>query len=242
MIEHVIQAQGILEVVHPNMSALFKQSQEDYAMIRRTGLGATDAAIYLGVNPFTNVEDLIKQKRTTYYTDEEKAIAEKDNVRKGHDCEPLILQKFSDKMNISVEKPDPMYRIIEHPQLTINYDGVIMIGTQLIPVEAKWISQWADKYWNRNKAIDNLFEGTQLYVGNSNVRQHIEMEAELYGIPSYYYTQVQQQMLGLNAPFAYFAVLFDKQWLFCVYKIFKDEFIQNAIITESAELWKKIKQ
>jgi hypothetical protein len=134
-----------------------------------------------------------------------------------------------------------MYRIMEHLQLTINFDGVCDMAGQLIPVEAKFCSMFADKYWNRGKCIATLQDGKEYIWAGSSIVNHIVEVSELYGIPPYYYTQVQQQMLGLNAPFGYFAVIFDKGWEFGAYKIFRDKLVQDEIMKESARVWAKVK-
>lgn len=240
MIEQALLQQKILEKVYDNMSWLSKNDQETFAMVRRTGLGASDASVYLGVNLFKTLEELIDEKCSLIVTEEERAIGKKEAVRKGVDLEPLILSKFAEAMGIEIQKPSAMYRIIEHPQLTINFDGVIKIGEQLIPVEAKFCSRYADKYWNRSNCIDNLNEGLEYKTGGTSIEEHIREASELYGIPPYYYTQVQQQMLGLNSPFAYFSVLFEKGWDFGAYKIFQDKFTQDALIKDSAAVWETI--
>lgn len=240
-IHSVINEQGILDIAHPNMAELSKTDNAMFAMVRRSGLGASDASVYMGVNQWISVEDLIKEKQSIGYTDHEREVSEKENVRKGKDLEPLILGKFEEQMGIKVYKPDPMYRIIMHPQLTINFDGVIIMDKQPIPVEAKYVSPWADKYWDRSKCIKTLFEGSPKITGGSTMVDHIKDEASLYGVPEYYYTQVQQQMLGLNAPFCYFAVLFDKGWEFGVYKIFKDQYTQDGIVSESKKVWQRVR-
>jgi hypothetical protein len=62
----------------------------------------------------------------------------------------------------------------------------------------------------------------------------------MYGIPPYYFTQIQQQLLALNAPFGYLAAIFDKGWEFKVFKIFADVPTQQALIDQSALVWEVI--
>ena len=242
MIEDRIKFFNTLEEVVPNMSELSRTNQRLFAIARRQGLGASDASIYLGVNLFTTVDELIKEKKSTEVTEKEIAIGNLPNVRKGSDLEPLILCKFAEQMGIKVFKPSPMYKIIEHPQLTINFDGVCNMGETMVPVEAKWVSSYAQKYWDLSKAIKTLTEGVEYTAGGSSIMEHIASQATLYGIPPYYYTQIQQQLLGLNAPFGYFAVIFDKLWEFKAFKVFKDEFTQRQLISESAKVWEIIKK
>lgn len=222
------------------MAALSKTDQAAFAMVRRSGLGASDAAVYMGVNQWTSVDDLIKEKLSIGLTAHEIDVGEKEVVRKGRDLEPIILSYFENIMETAVEKPNPMYRIKSHPQLTINFDGVTALGDVLVPIEAKFCSIYANRYWDRSKCIKSLLDGNKYIAGSGNIVTHIEETAARYGIPPYYYTQIQQQMLGLDAPFGFFAVIFDKGWEFGAYKIFKDNIVQEAIIKESAKVWKRV--
>lgn len=232
-----------LTIVYPNMSKLIEEDRAQFAMLRRNGLGASDASVYLGVNQWTTVEELIEEKCSIGLTDKEIEVGNKENVRKGSDLEPLILKTFATWSGLEVNKPEPMYALKEHPHLRINFDGVVSFTEDTkIPVEAKLCSYWANKYWDRTKWIENIMDGSPKVCGGANVVEHINMEAELYGIPPYYYTQIQQQMLGLDAPFGFFAVLFDKGWELGVYKIWKDLFIQEEIIKQSKIVWEKIEE
>lgn len=238
--ESILANSSILEIVHPNMAELSRTDKAMFAMTRRSGLGASDASVILGVNKWTSIEALIEEKTSIGLTESELAVGEKEVVRKGADLEPIILGKFQDAMGVEVVKLNPMFRIKEHPQLTINFDGVINLNNTLIPVEAKFCSMFANKWWNRQKTIARLQDGVEYRVAGGDIVSHIEQAAELYGIPPYYYTQVQQQMLGLDAPFGYFAVVFDKGWEFGAYCIYKDEWVQRELIAQSAEVWKQI--
>lgn len=241
LIQELIEKQGNLSVVHPNMSYLFETDQAAYSLIRRTGLGASDASVYMGVNLYTKLEDLIEEKRSLVYTDKEKAIAQIENVRRGMDLEPIIINKFANYFGLDVHKPEAMYRIVAHPQLTINYDGMTAFGEMLIPVEAKYVSPYGAKYYDQARCINNMAQGIRYSVGGATIQDHIVESAKLYGIPAYYYTQIQQQMLGVDAPYAFLTVLFDKGWAYKTFKIFSDAVTQLAIITESEKLWNKIK-
>ena len=120
----VIEA-PLLDTLIENVSDL---EEDEYALARRQGLGASDSSILLGVNPYKQKSDLIIEKRSKIITEEERTIKMKDAVRKGFDLEPLILQKYV-KLTGKVEpiKPTSMYRINATPCLTINFDGVALI-------------------------------------------------------------------------------------------------------------------
>ena len=234
-----LQDRHNLEVVVDNASELAATDPTAFAMIRRVGLGASDSSTLLGVNLYNTLPNLIEEKLSTTITDEELAIGKKANVRKGSDLEPLILDKFKAWSNADeFVKPSEMFRLKEHPQLTVNFDGVWTMDADLdIPVEAKLVGPYAAKFWDRTKAVDNPICGSAKICGGSGFVEHIEEEARLYGVPAYYYTQVQHQILALNAPFGYLVGLFDKEWEIKVYKIFNDKYTIDALIKQSEHTW-----
>lgn len=224
-----------------DMATLNMTDQAAFAMARRSGLGASDSSIYLGVNLYKTIDQLITEKQSIGLTPEEIAVSQKEAVRKGRDLEPLILKKFSEQFNIEVHKPSPMFRLKEHQQLTINYDGVINMNTEVVPVEAKFVSTYGDKYWDKTKSIDSLTVVRNYSMYARDLVEHIKEVSKLYGIPPYYYTQIQQQMLGTNAQWGYFAVLFDKGWDFRAFSISKDPLVQQMLLVKSEDVWKRIK-
>lgn len=232
-----------LEIVCDNAYNLAKHNQDAFIMLRRNGFGASDSSTLLGVNLWNSVDDLIKEKCLTYVTDEERAVGSKENVRKGADLEPIILNKFAEWSEFDVYKPDAMYRVKETPYLTVDFDGLCLMSNDIyFPVEAKYVTSYAMKYWDLSKSAENPWKGEPIRFAGSNVVEHIEETAKLYGIPAYYYTQIQHQILVTHAPFGFVAALFDKGWDFRAFKVFADRYTQQAIIDTGAVTWDKIKQ
>lgn len=229
-----------LEIVCADAYEKAMFDKDAFIHLRRQGLGASDSAIYLGVNPYTTREDLIAQKCSKEVTAEERAVGEKEVVRKGADLEHLILEKFETWSGLDTYKPNSMYRLTEHPQLTVNFDGIVAFETAHIPVEIKYVSPYATKYWNKTKCLKEVYEGRPYIAAGTSVQEHINLLAELYGIPSYYFTQLQQQLLALNAPFGYIAAMFDKGWELGVYKVFADKYTQQMLIQESEYIWELV--
>ena len=229
-----------LRIVCDNAYSLAKYDKEAFIMLRRNSIGASDSSIILGVNPFTDTAKLIEQKCTQGITEEELAIGEKENVRKGADLEPLILEKFEEWSKMPTYKPNSMYQLIKAPQLTVNFDGIICLDSIYIPVEAKFVSAYANKYWDRSRAINAPHEGFPVRCAGRDIQSHILESAQMCGIPPYYYTQVQQQLMALNAPFGYLAAVFDKGWEFKAFKIFADLPTQSALLDQSQLVWEVI--
>ena len=229
-----------LEIVVPNAAELAAHDKEAFAKIRRAGLGASDSSIVLGVNHWTTDEQLIEQKCSDTLTAEEIEVGEKPQVRMGADLEPIILQKFIERFDMEVHKPDPMYRLIRYPWLTVNFDGIL---DETTPVECKLVSMFADKFWDKDKALaDGSIIGKRvpLYGSATSIRDHVETMAKLYGIPPYYYTQVQQQILAANAASTYLAAMFLKDWTLRVYQIYRDQITIDALVSRSKSIWETI--
>lgn len=222
-------------------------SDEEYALARRVGLGASDAPAYLGLYSMFGKSEatVIQNKCATELTAEEKEIGEKVNVRKGKDLEPIILQKFTEQTGIHVIKPTFMYRIKDFNYLTINFDGVGIVKEQAIPVEAKFTSTYGDRYWNydRVKAVcHETFLPETLDFTRSSIAAHCDEAFNYYGVPAYYYAQVQQQMLGLGSDIGVVASLRDKDWTLYPFWIFRDDWLQKQIIAEGYRIWQKVER
>lgn len=213
-----------------------------FILLRRNGLGGSDSSVFLNVNPYKTIEDLIEDKCMTHVTPMELAVGEKVNVRKGSDLEPLILQKFSDWSGEEVFKPHTMFRFKDPSCLTINFDGVVFKEDVQFPVEAKYVSTFADKYWDPGKALAHYCAPSSPILPGGPLHHHILTAAQMYGIPPYYYTQIQQEMMGLKAPYGYLAALFDRDWTLRVYRIYKDDCVQAAIKMEGSDVWKVIQK
>ena len=228
-----------------NASYLAKHDQETFALIRRAGFGASDSSILLGVNPFPDgtIAKLIAQKKSPSVTEAELAIGRMVNVRKGVDLEPIIMEKFEEKFNRVVEKPKAMYQI-DGTMLNVNFDGVMEIADKHeIPVECKFLSTYGAKYWNMGKQIigDNLrYHYDLMELGTEVNSIYLTRRAEEAGIPIYYYTQIQQQMLALNAPFGYITALYDKDWELKTFLVMADTQVQDKLREVADEVWKKI--
>lgn len=219
-------------VVHPNAIGL---TPEEFTNLRRVGLGASDASVILGAMPdWKTTEDVIKEKVTKDITADELEVGRKPAVRKGRDLEPLVLSKASELLNSFVYKPTAMYRIRDYAYLTVNYDGVVY-DKAFVPVEAKVVTIYGAKYYDTTKAIAYLNYEKKILkeketFSSSFFNQNLETKAAACGIPNYYYVQVQQQMLGLNADHGYLAALNDKDWTLYLYYVPKDPIVQTQII------------
>lgn len=234
-------------VFFPNIQSV---SEEEYALIRRDGLGASDASVYLGLMTKFNKDTngLIEEKLRKEISEEEKIIGKKDSVRKGKDLEDLILCKFAALHQCEKPmKPQHMYYINDFEYLTINFDGVLFENDQYVPVECKFVTTFGDKWYNRNQAYEREFpenktaeKNTSIMYAQKDIIEMFQAKAAKYGIPAYYYVQVQQQMLGLGSSYGYLTALHDKGWELIIYRIPRDEETIRQIQIGGYKTWQKI--
>ena len=217
------------EILVENIDQL---SHEDYAKARIGTFGASDSSVILDVNPYKTREKLIQEKVKAEVIELDKPI-----VRKGYDLEDYILSRFIKETGRDTIKPPHMYRHRDLPFLTVNFDGICVEGGMAIPVEIKLVSRFGEKYWNKNaQQLSEVKRQSKAFV------THIKKMSELCGIPAYYYTQVQQQLLLSDAPYAYLYACFDESWTFQCYKILRDEYTIADLIFEATRVNRKYEQ
>lgn len=223
-----------------NVSAL---SNEEFALIRRDGFGGSDSSVLLGVNPFTSKHELLDQKARTTLTQEELETGEQTAVIKGNDLEPLIIQKFAKTFNLNVLKPTDMYTFKDYPYLTMNFDGVIDAGNKYFPAEIKVVTKRGEKHYDPTKVVYSEHYGLQALPQNYSITNNSwETKAALYGIPPYYYTQLQAEIFAADAPFGFLATLWEATWKLHVYFVWADPACQNALIVEGFKAWQHVER
>lgn len=227
-----------LEVAIENVQSL---DHEDYALVRKNYFGASDSSILCGVNLYKTLDQLLVEKNCKYLTKEEIEVGEKPIVRKGYDLEPIILQKAEEELNCYIYKPADMFKFKDIDGLSVNYDGVAKGDGKLFPVEAKLVSKYGEKYYNKTVTI-SYAKQLDMKIECDDLSNHIKRKATKLGIPAYYYTQVQQEIAGLDASFGYLAALFDDSWTFKVFYIPRDQYVIDSIYRKCRENINKIKR
>lgn len=228
-----------IEVDVPNMEAV---SAEEFTMLRREGFGGSDSSVLCGVNPYTPLSELLKQKASRELLPEEKAAKDNVAIMKGNDLEPLVIAKFERFFKRRTIKPVPMYVFKEFPYLKMNFDGVTGTSEQYFPVEIKIVTKKGERHYNPAKAMFIERVGFRplpdpTFTATSN---SIATKASFYGIPPYYYTQVQQEMMALDAPYGFLCSLWESNWTVYCYFVPKDETVQHQIIINGYKAWEQV--
>lgn len=207
------------KIYYPRVDQL---SKEEYALLRKKTIGASDVASLFGVAFKKTLQELIAEKANPELTEEEKSIGDLPSVRKGNDLEPLILKKFIDLAGEDAIKPQDMYLI--SPGLTVNYDAITAIGR---PVELKYVTTFGHKNWNTTEK--GIIKKPEFISNKHDMEAYVRDMANYYGVPPYYYTQLQTQMYGLRAKEGYLCALFEKDWELRIYVIPQDEILWRNI-------------
>ena len=235
--------------IHVAVKDIDKLPNDTYALLRKNGFGCSDSSILVSVNPYKNIEALLAEKARNYLTEEEKAISEQTAVKKGRDLEPFIILKHSQISGRRIMKPADMYRHNEFPFLTVNFDGVMECYDEngelkYIPDEIKVCTEQGARHYNRDKADWRETRGykTEGLIASSIADSNASIleKAGRYGIPAYYYTQLQMEMFHLNAPFGYLTVLFEKEWELCTWLVWRDKHVQNQVVLAASKAWDKV--
>lgn len=211
-------------------SKLLELNDDSYAKLRHVGFGASDSSKLLGKNPFSSLNDLLQEKREKAPVDP--VVQFKATVRKGKELEDMVMHKAEKHLGLEIHKPANMYAYKE-TRLTVNFDGVFLLGDILIPLEIKVCSPYGRKHYNFNQSIKEDVTNAS-WTTSLKELMSIRTNTENCGFPIYYYTQLQQQIMFLNAPFGILAVLDDYNWQMNYYLILSDAIIQNDL--KEAEL------
>lgn len=209
-------------------------SKEEFTMSRKNTFGGSDSSVLLGVNLYRDIPALQIEKQAKGITDEEIAVGEKAIVKKGADLEPFILNKAEEMLGTKVDKPEHSFIFKDYPFMSINYDGTMEDEHYLIPVEAKLVSKYGEKYYKKEISIEEQ-KRIEVKKYSDDITMHIKLMSNKYGIPPYYYTQVQREIAGLDAPYGYLIAWFDDSWTGKIYYIKRDEYTIRADIKACEE-------
>lgn len=222
-----------------------KMSKLEFAESRFNGFGASDMGKLLEVNPFDGCKrsDLINEK-VNKIVDEQ--IGKLANVRKGNDLEDLILRKSKKLLQALYEGDEEDLDVIKvwetygnDNNLNINFDGVLIEKTRMIlPIEAKTVSSaYSRKQFNWKRAFTRTRDGAyddgclavkpyynydEMY---KDIKDYCIQAASYYGIPPYYFVQVQAQLDAMDCDYGYLAALNVDEWEVYLFKIYKHEVV-----------------
>ena len=92
------------------------QGSDAWHEFRRTHIGSSDAPILMGVSPYKNLEQLLKEKVTGVSSQVEHA-----GMKRGKDLEPLVLSMLNAKLSTAMEPA--VFEHDDHSFLSASLDG-----------------------------------------------------------------------------------------------------------------------
>lgn len=221
-----------------------------FATLRSESFGGSDSSKLLGVNPYDRgtLDELIIDKITKYHNPD---ISKKPIVRMGAELEDFILNRFVKATNWNIHKPNDMWWE-EKTMLAMNFDGIVSTGSSSVPylpAEVKLVSEWGRVHYDFRKAVNVDKKGTELnkkvfpavvtldYIeqhfdelqGDTTLAKYIIYVASLYGVPEYYYTQLQQEIYFTNAPYGFILAMDIKLWTLFGFRIRRDDYVISEL-------------
>ncbi len=200
---------------------------------RQKGMGGSDVASALGLNPYRTPLDLYLSK-----TEEIVEDTENEATHFGHVLEPVIADEFARRMGVTLqempqmEAPGEPWRVANIDRAIVNPEiaetvevvkdakpGEPLITTDSI-LEIKTARSFMSHLWGESQE-------EELKAGN--------VQSE-HKIPLYYETQIQWYLGVTGAKVCYLAVLLDTSD-FRIYRIPRNQDVIDAIVERCRHFW-----
>jgi len=192
------------------MTAAAEASREQWLAERKTGIGSSDAAAALGLDPYKTPLQLYREKRGEAEPDD---LSENKAIYFGTRLEDFIAAEYTIKTGHKLQRINQMLRSKTQPFMLANIDRK-RVGKPIV-VELKTAGFWAAK-----KTEDWGEESSDL-------------------VPVRYYMQVQHQIAVGDYEAGDLAVFIAGQDL-RIYHIERDEDVIATMVTREAEFWQRI--
>lgn len=136
-------------------TALAYDSREEWLKKRKHGIGGSDAAAILGLNPWKSPMDVYLDKISPTSEDHESEAA-----YWGKQLEDVVAREFSRRMGLRVQRVNSLLEHPEHSFMLATIDRRVVGGGLL---ECKTTSEWKRDEWGEDKAPDMYIVQVQHY-------------------------------------------------------------------------------
>lgn len=116
--------------------------KEEWLMLRKRGIGGSDAGAICGLNPYSSPIKVFRDK-----TGSETEEIDNEAVRTGHDLEQYVAERFSEASGLKVRRANVMYASVEHPFMIADVDRLVVgedAGLECKTVSAYGADKWSD--------------------------------------------------------------------------------------------------
>lgn len=115
--------------------------REDWLLLRKKGIGGSDAGAICGLNPYRSAIDVWHDKRAEEYPEEKNTEA----IRVGHDLEEYVAQRFCEATKKKVRRRNAVMQSEEWPWMIANVDRMVVGENALL--ECKTANAYGAARW-----------------------------------------------------------------------------------------------
>jgi len=137
-----------------------KLSKEEWLMLRKKGIGGSEAAIILGLSPWTTIEELWKEKTSDTVTN-----IQNESMYWGTLLEDIVAKEFAKRTGMNVYKYQYMLFSTQYPFITANVDRRIKnTNDKFLGLECKTTSFTQKQRWNTIHIPLHYYAQVQQYM------------------------------------------------------------------------------
>jgi len=208
-------ASQVPDVTAPLRTSTLDMPREEWLALRSTGIGSSDAASVVGLNPWKTNFQLFEEKTGLREPDD---LSDNEAVRWGTILEEPIAQEFATRTGRKIRKVNALLRHAQHPFMIANLDREIVAENGGKPeiLECKTAGYWAA----RSEAWG--------VAGTDQIEEH-------------YLIQVMHQLAVTGRDVAHLAVLFSGQQ-FQMYRVERNDTLIAALIEKEREFWDQVEK
>ena len=123
--------------------------RKDWLMLRKNGIGGSDAGVVCGLNPYVSPLEVYFSK-TCEGVDE--GVPDNEAMREGRDLEDYVARRFMEASGLKVRRANVMYASREHPFMIADVDRLVT-GREngITGLECKTASPYSAEKWKDGK-------------------------------------------------------------------------------------------
>ncbi len=117
-------------------------SRREWLMLRKTGIGGSDAGAICGVNPFSSPLKIFKDKTSLEIEEQDR-----ESLRQGSDLEDYVAKRFMEATGLKVRRSNYMYQSLQYPFMLADVDRLVVsedAGLECKTVNAFGADKWKD--------------------------------------------------------------------------------------------------
>ena len=151
------------EIVVPDIKAI---SYQDWLIVRRSGIGGSDAASAVGISPWKSQLELWEEKANGVV----QPMKETEAMIWGRNLEPVIIAEFCQRTGMAVKPMNAMLQHPCHPFMRANLDGIVNKDNTPGVFEVKTASAYSQDEWADGRVPDHYMIQLQHYMAVSGLQ------------------------------------------------------------------------